>query len=391
MATKSATAKNTTKAAAKKVSPAKGTKVSKADKPGVLERHPLSERYGPKMSDEELQGLADDLRAHGLHEPIIMYEGKVLAGWNRYRAAKLAGFEPDKRDLPEGKDPTAVAFGTNFLRRKLGSVQKAFYGAQFCTETAAKQADVAKMLACNVNRLNQCCQLLKLETPAGKAAVESLRENSEMSSSSFDELMLELGIARPTAPKPPRPARANDPLIDDDDVDFEDDDLTAGAIAELGDDLENLDEDDESPEPAVRAKKGSKALGEEIGDDTPLPKVGAARSSMTNAHETVVSRVAKAFRKMSAGDQRQFVKFAWAKLRAALDEAISHGDVEYELPGVKPDPSLIVRGKPAGRLDDGAASPPKRKAPAKKTKPTKPAKKAPPKKAKAARGKDHDI
>jgi len=385
----------------KPVTTAKGTKKDdkpaaqkKADKPAAkvdkeLARHPFSERYGPKMSDEELQGLADDIKAHGLHEPIIMYDGMVLAGWNRYKGCLLAGVAPDFRDLPEGKDPAAVAFGTNFIRRKLGSVQKAFYGAQFCAETGAKQADVAKSLACNLNRLNQCCQLLKRDDPDARKVVELLRDSAEMGSAAFDEHMLELGIAKEAKPTPPRPARAPDSLIDgDDDIDFEDDDITGGAIDRLGED--DLD-DEASPPPATRKGKGSKP-GEEIGDDEPLPAVGAKRgNSLTNPHETVVSRVASAFKKLPPEEQRQFVRYAWGKLRAALDAAISHGDVEYELPGIKPDPSVIARRKPAGKLDDGAEQQQKGK---KKPAPKKPAKTPPPAKPKAGgkgKGKDNDI
>jgi len=403
MAAKTGSTKKTTKVEAT----AKDKRTSQQGLPNKLERHPLSERYGPKMSTEELQGLADDIKAHGLHEPIILYEGKVLAGWNRYQACLLAGIDSQFRDMAATSDPVAVAFGTNFVRRKLGSVQKAFFGAQFCAETGAKQADIAKTLACNLNRLNQCCQLLKRDDKEAQALVEQLRDSAEMSSTVFDEAMQELGIAKEPKPTPPRPARAADPLIDsDDDVDFEDDDVTGGAIDALG---EDPTDDDPSPSPATRKKKGSKP-GEEVGDDEPLPAVGTSRTSMTNPHETPVSRAAKHFKALSPDDQRKFVKFAWGKLKAALDAALSHGDVEYELPGVKPDPSLIARSKPTGKLDDGHVAAPKKgkAAPAKGNGKAAPAKgngKAAPAKAKAkgkaapakaakpakARGKDADI
>lgn len=389
MASKTGSAKKTTKAEAT-AKPKVNKKPAKADTPAKLGRHPLSERYGPTMSAEELHGLADDIKAHGLHEPIIMYEGMVLAGWNRYQACQIAGYEPQFREKPESSDPVAVAFGTNFIRRKLGSVQKAFFGAQFCAETGAKQADIAKSLACNLNRLNQCCQLLKRDDKEAQTLVGQLRENSEMSSTVFDEAMQELGIAK--EPKPaPRPVRAPDSLIDgDDDVDFEDDDITGGAIDALG---EDPSDDEPSPSPATRKAKGGSKVGEEVGDDEPLPTVGTSRGSMTNPHETPVSRAAKHFRNLAPADQRSFVKFCWKSLKGALDAAISHGDVEYELPGVKPDPSLIARAKPTGKLDDGhdAAKPKKgsKKPEPKKPEPKKtPAKQA---KGKGARSKNADI
>ena len=321
--------------------------------PKKLARHPLSEKYGPKLAEGELAGLTDDIKAHGLHEHIIVYEGKVLAGWNRYEACLAAKVTPKFRDMEAGANPAAVAWGTNFMRRRLSSVQKAFYGAQFSIDTNLKQTDIAKTMACNLNRLNQCCQLLRMNTPEAKETVETLRDNPEVNGAQFDEYMLELGIAREAKAAPTRPARAtaggDDPLEGFDDG--LDDDLTGGVIDDLDDDDDHGDED--SPDPAVR-KKGK---GGEIGDDTPLPVVGKSRGNkLTNPHETALSRVASAFKKLDAADQRRFVKFAWAKLRAALDEAFSHGDVEYTMPAVVVDPSLIARKKPAKgtKLDDGA-------------------------------------
>ena len=364
--------------------------------PAKLERHPLSEKYGPKMSAEELEGLAADIKAHGLHEPIITFEGKVLAGWNRYEACLLAKYTPKFREKDAEADATAVAFGTNFMRRRLSSVQKAFYGAQFCVDRGLKQTDVAKQMACNLNRLNRCCQLLKLETPEARKVIDDLRDNPDIGSATFDEMMLELGIAHEPKPRA-APARASggsgiDSLDDDDPLgggdDLSDlDDVTGGAIDML---LDNDDDagDDDLPTPATRKKKG----GDEIGDDTPLPAVGGKRTKQTNPHETPVSRISSAFKRLSPAEQRQFVKFTWGKLKAALDEAFSHGDVEYTMPPIKVDPSVIARGKPAnGKLDDGAAAPKgkasKKAAPAKPT-PSKSSKapaKAPAKKAAPAK------
>lgn len=344
----------TKKNASKKSTPAT-TKGSKAE----LERHPLSEKYGPKLDDEELQGLAADITVHGQHEPIIKYEGKVLAGWNRYKACLLAGKEPKTRDMDADSNPVAVAFGTNFVRRKLSSVQKAFYGAQFAIDSGEKQTDIAKLMACSLNRLNQCCQLLKRDDNDAKKAVERLRDNPEMGSAQFDELMLEVGVARePTKRSNPARAGAGGPLDDDDDPLGGDgllpDDLTGGEIDNLLDtDDDALNGDDASPPPARGKKKGSK-VGEEVGDEEPLPAVGAKRSSTSGSFETPVSRVSNAFRKLSPAEQRSFVKFAWKSLKAALDAAIGGADVEYTPPEViKADPSRIARNKPAETLDDG--------------------------------------
>lgn len=356
----------------------------------MLERHPLSEKYGPKMSQDELIGLGQDIKNNGQHDDIILFEGKVLAGWNRYIGCMQQGVKPRFKDMDAAGNPVAVAFGTNFVRRRLGSVQKAFFGAQYAVDTGAKQADVAKLVGCNINRLNQCVQLLKRQDESGmQQAIETLRENPDVTSGAFEEMMLELGIAKEAVAR--APVRSNTFAGDDDDDILGgggDDDLTGGAIdGLLGDDLGS--EEDEPTDKASRRR--------EIGEDSPpLPSVGRKVSNLTNPTETTVSRLAKAFRNLPAADQQTFVKFAWGKLQQALNAAINAGDVTYYAPGTdggtspaptkgkkvsgdglkavkaakasgKPDPSLIARGKPAEE-DDLLASkkPAAKKAPAKK-------------------------
>jgi hypothetical protein len=57
------------------------------------EPHPAAALF-PMLGEDELQKLADDIRANGLLEPIVLYEGKVLDGRNRLQACKRAGVEP---------------------------------------------------------------------------------------------------------------------------------------------------------------------------------------------------------------------------------------------------------------------------------------------------------
>lgn len=80
----------------------------------------------PLMGDDEIQDLADDIREHGLRQPIIRFEGKVLDGRNRATACKLAGIEPEFEDFA-GDALQAVAFvwSENYHRRHLNSSQAA--------------------------------------------------------------------------------------------------------------------------------------------------------------------------------------------------------------------------------------------------------------------------
>jgi hypothetical protein len=70
----------------------------------ALERHPLSALL-PDLTEEETAGLRASIRANGVIDPVTIYEGMVLDGWNRYKNATLEQVACPTVDLPEGIDP----------------------------------------------------------------------------------------------------------------------------------------------------------------------------------------------------------------------------------------------------------------------------------------------
>ncbi|MCP5524926.1 MAG: ParB N-terminal domain-containing protein [Verrucomicrobiales bacterium] len=89
----------------------------------TLNHHPSADIF-PMLGDTELTELAEDIRAHGLREPIVLSAGAVLDGRNRLRACKLAGIEPQFRNY-EGDQPTSYVISTNLKRRHLNASQRA--------------------------------------------------------------------------------------------------------------------------------------------------------------------------------------------------------------------------------------------------------------------------
>ena len=87
----------------------------------------------PPMTEPEFAALKADIREHGQHEPITLYEGKILDGIHRYRACLELGREP--RIVRFEGNPRAAAqlvLGLNFHRRHLTTSQRALVAAEMC-------------------------------------------------------------------------------------------------------------------------------------------------------------------------------------------------------------------------------------------------------------------
>lgn len=91
--------------------------------------HPAAELF-PLLGDDELRELADDVKAHGLHEAVWLYRdpergAMLLDGRNRWRACEMAGAECRTRYY-DGGDPIAFSLSLNLKRRHLTPGQRDF-------------------------------------------------------------------------------------------------------------------------------------------------------------------------------------------------------------------------------------------------------------------------
>jgi hypothetical protein len=101
----------------------------------VLKVHPAAELF-PRMSDDELRALADDIKKHGLKVPVVLLKerGKLslLDGISRLDAMQLAGKLSIKNGelygcnsvVSESAEPYTLAASLNALRRHLTREQK---------------------------------------------------------------------------------------------------------------------------------------------------------------------------------------------------------------------------------------------------------------------------
>jgi hypothetical protein len=79
----------------------------------------------PQLGREELLELAAHIKNHGLQHPIVLYQGMILDGRNRYLACKIAGVKPRFVQWKGKGSPLAWVISENLIRRHLTSSQRA--------------------------------------------------------------------------------------------------------------------------------------------------------------------------------------------------------------------------------------------------------------------------
>ena len=72
----------------------------------------------PSADEDELQDLTDDIRAHGLIDPIVLFEGMILDGRNRAAACARAGVAPRYVQFGGGREDALILVISHNLRRR---------------------------------------------------------------------------------------------------------------------------------------------------------------------------------------------------------------------------------------------------------------------------------
>jgi ParB-like chromosome segregation protein Spo0J len=111
------------------------TEVVSVDPSGTddLEAHPFADLF-PKMPESDLKKLVASITEDGQDEKIVVYEGKILDGRNRYTACKEAGRKPEIVEY-DGADPMAYVIRKNLYRRNLNASQKGMTAARLANLT----------------------------------------------------------------------------------------------------------------------------------------------------------------------------------------------------------------------------------------------------------------
>src|SRR5919106_3477647 len=104
---------------------------------GPYEVHPFADKF-PLLWGEELYELTEDIKRHGLREPIILTHDQttIVDGRNRYRACEAALADPVFETLGEWYTETMILdliVSKNLVRRNLNQGQKAMLGLDYLT------------------------------------------------------------------------------------------------------------------------------------------------------------------------------------------------------------------------------------------------------------------
>lgn len=94
-----------------------------------IEYHPVVKLF-PAMSGEEQEALTADIEAHGLREPIVLHEGKLVDGRHRLAACAFAGVEPRFVEWDGNGSLVEFVWSKNFHRRHLSPSQLAAIAAE---------------------------------------------------------------------------------------------------------------------------------------------------------------------------------------------------------------------------------------------------------------------
>lgn len=144
----------------------------------ALEFHPFSNLF-PLLQGEDFTHLAKDIELHGQHEPIILFEGRILDGRNRYRACLELGREPDTRPF-EGADALEFVLSLNLRRRQLTIAQRAVIAAELSAlrEREAKSSSPGETSHDSAMGIEQAAQLLGISPRSVSSASRVVREGA---------------------------------------------------------------------------------------------------------------------------------------------------------------------------------------------------------------------
>lgn len=141
------------------------------------EFHPLANLF-PLIDGQAYQDLLADVVTHGVREPIWLYEGQILDGRNRYRAAQAMSVPLQVRQY-EGNDAVGFVISLNLHRRHLSESQRAAVAAKLANLSNGQKTSSANLQSTPVSQ-SDAADLLNVSTRSVAAAAKVRDESPEI-------------------------------------------------------------------------------------------------------------------------------------------------------------------------------------------------------------------
>ena len=148
------------------------------------EYHELANLF-PLMDESQYSDLVADIKENGLVESIVLHEGKILDGRNRYNACNDAGVEPNFV-VYEGEDALCYVISLNLNRRHLNEGQRAMIGARLANMKSGTRTDLTSGKSAlglsnkdASDKLNVSERIIKSAKKVQKEGIEDLQKSVE--------------------------------------------------------------------------------------------------------------------------------------------------------------------------------------------------------------------
>ena len=213
------------------------------------ELHPLCTLF-PRLDGNEFNALKEDIKQNGLRQPIVLKDGMILDGGNRYRACVEAGIEPKFVEF-DGDNIVSFVLSVNLHRRHMTPGQQA--------AIVASAQDWSKANSHGGDRKSDQSKAIDFDTVEKRAAASGVSRITQMKADSVAKADPELAkkvahgeISLPKAVEKISPRKTKEEIPEEIDDCSDDRDQ---IILELKDAVVMLDEENTRLKDALAANQ----------------------------------------------------------------------------------------------------------------------------------------
>lgn len=180
----------------------------------VIDRpvHPAADLF-PMLDEESLTALENNIKANGQHAPILLWNGVIVDGRNRYAACARARIKPKIKEASFADDAECVRYiiSTNIHRRHLTESQRAAIAAELANLNPGNQS--GKLAGLTQAEAAEQMQVSERSVRAAKAVQRDAPDLAAKVKAGEIKVSKAAAMARERT-KPTDPDRADDRVVD---------------------------------------------------------------------------------------------------------------------------------------------------------------------------------